>query len=68
MPDSDISYEDLRERAKHCEQLALKTNNPSVADSFRKLAEQWRRSAEAHRNNEMLLRREAALLKVRLPS
>jgi hypothetical protein len=42
--------------------MATKTDNPTLAEGFRQLADQWRRSAEAHKSQEGLLQRETALL------
>jgi hypothetical protein len=54
--------EEMLERAHHCELLADKAHDPVLAESFRKLAEQWRRSAEVHQRNDLLLAEEADLL------
>jgi hypothetical protein len=62
MASSSIGYPDLIRRAENCERLAEKTDNPTLAEGFRQLADQWRRSAELHQSQEDLLNKESALV------
>jgi hypothetical protein len=62
MGSSSIGYPDLLKRAQNCERMAEKTDNPTLAEGFRQLADQWRRSAEMHKSQEDFLKEEAALI------
>ena len=41
-------YAEFLERALNCDRMAEKASDPALAKAFKKLAEQWRRSAKLH--------------------
>ena len=46
----------------NCDRIAEKASDPALAKAFKKLAEQWRRSAKLHQQEEELISKDAALL------
>ena len=55
-------YAEFLERALNCDRIAEKASDPALAKAFKKLAEQWRRSAKLHQQEEELISKDAALL------